>query len=175
MQTQPKQKRKFLIAIAAILVLISLAYVLTKSHDNNDKYATTFPNLSLKSLNGNAITSLPILNNTQTIIMLYQSECSSCYGTFDQIVNNLYDIPRVQVLMVSPDSLESIRNFKNRFDLDPDMPISFYQCNKMEAKKLFGNFLYPTILLYSSEQQLLLKMDEIIDVDELFAKIAPNL
>jgi hypothetical protein len=107
--------------------------------------------------------------------MLYQSECGSCYGVFDQIVNNLYDITRVQVLMVSPDSLESIRNFKNRFDLDPDMPISFYQCNKMETKRLLGNINYPTILLYNNEQKLLVKMDENIDVDELFAKIAPNL
>ncbi|NOU18625.1 MAG: redoxin domain-containing protein [Bacteroidales bacterium] len=125
------------------------------------------PNFTFKSLDNHLITPDSISSDRNTIIMLYSSDCLHCYNIFDQMVNLISEMPTFQILMVSSDSLETISEFKEKFDLDPGMPIKFYQCDKAELAKLFGHYNYPTLYYYDQGKHLIKKITQNIDADNL--------
>lgn len=155
-------------AIGIVILAMAVSIIIKLQKNNIDiEKIKTLPAFSFKSIDGKLISSDSIGIMHNTIIMLHSTDCMHCLTTFDQIIELVSDYPSFQIIMVSPDSLNLIENFRDRFDLDPDLPILFTQSDEQELFRIFGSFNYPTIFCYNSNNELIEKITGDVSTDRL--------
>lgn len=168
MSDRNKVKRLLSLIIIVILLVIVISVILKVQRGKGEiQKIMTLPQFSFNSLDNRLFTTDSLQQGKYTIIMLYSTDCIHCLTTFDQVADLISDNDLIQVIMVSPDSLEIIQKFKDKFDLDISMSIKFLQCNEMKLYKVFGRFNYPTLFLYDCNNKLIDRLTENITMDRL--------
>lgn len=169
MMVKENISRKLIITVITIVVLAMAISIIVKLQKNNIgiQKVKTLPTFSFNSITGKIVSSDSLMVMQNTIIMLHSTDCMHCLTTFDQIVELVSDYPSFQIIMVSPDSINLIENFRDKFDLDPSLPIFFTQSNEQELFRLFGNFNYPTLFCYNSNNKLIEKITGDVSTDRL--------
>ncbi|HET54097.1 MAG TPA: redoxin domain-containing protein [Ignavibacteria bacterium] len=163
-------KLKKLVAVAAGLILLSfIVSIIIKEIKNRRELEkiSILPQFSFTTLGNTPFTADSLKTGITTIVMIYSDECFHCLENFDLVIDLVLDEPDIQVLMVSSDSLHRIQRFKERFDVDDSMPISFTHCDMLELYNTFGRFNFPTLYLYDENNKLIKKLSSDISTERL--------
>lgn len=164
------KKFRMLVVVVIGLILLSLVVsIIVKEIKNKRELQkiSILPQFSFTTLENSPFASDSLKKGKSTIIMIYSDECFHCLENFDLLVELVIDEPKFQVLMVSSDSLHRIQRFKDRFDIDDSMPITFTHCDILEFYNTFGRFNYPTIYLYNENNKLIKRLSSDISTERL--------
>lgn len=161
--------KKLVVAVIGLIVLTFIVSIIVKEIKNrrNLQKISIVPQFSFITLENAPFTTDSLKKGKASIIMLYSDECFHCLDNFDLVVDLVIDESEIQVLMVSSDSLHRIQRFKDRFDIDDSMPITFTHCNILELYNTFGRFNFPTLYLYDENNMLIKKLSSDISTERL--------
>jgi len=132
--SKKKKISRIVVVIISLMMLSFIASIIVKEIKSRRelKRISILPQFRFTSLENTPFTADSLKKDKTTIIMIYSDECFHCLDNFDLVVELVIDDPKIQVLMVSSDSLNRIQHFKDRFDIDDSMPITFTHCNILD-------------------------------------------
>lgn len=89
------------------------------------------------------------------LFFIYDPNCAHCYQLFEKLIRILPDAKNTYVIMLSNCSIDSIKTFVNRFDIDSLQNISYCHCCDTVLYRLFGIYGYPSLYLYDNKCKLI--------------------
>lgn len=109
--------------------------------------------------------------NVSTIIIYYDPDCSLCeksgelFSTFKKIHESS------QVLFVSHNTKEKIRDYQNRYKFKGTLNIKFLQCKEDDFYNLFKASVTPSYFIYNTKQELIKVINDDVPVKTILRYI----
>ncbi|MDC1285385.1 peroxiredoxin family protein, partial [Flavobacteriaceae bacterium] len=125
-----KRKILFAVAFCVVSLLSYLGYkVISKAKEKNAiaKQLETIPPFSFQTLEQKPFTNSNLKPNIPTIFIYFNSECDYCQYEAESISSNLHEFKNVQLIFVSTENIEIIRQFSEENKLNNQTNITFLQ------------------------------------------------
>ena len=155
-----KRKILFVVIFGVISLLSYLGYnIISKSNEKNEiaKQLQTIPAFSFQTLDLKPFTNSNLKQNIPTIFIYFNSECDYCKYEAESIGNNLDKFKNVQLIFVSTENIETIRQFSEKNKLNNQTNITFLYDSDYLFSNQFDAQTIPYILIYSKKQKLIKK------------------
>ena len=155
-----KKKIGIIIIISIIGLLVYLGYnIITKAKEKNAaaKQILTIPKFELKTLDNVSFTNENLKPNTSTVFIYFNSECDFCHHEAESINQNLKKFKNVQLVFVSTESIEILKQFSEKYNLNNHPKINFLYDNNYSFSSKFNAFSIPYILIYNKNNELIKK------------------
>ncbi|WP_158622609.1 peroxiredoxin family protein [Pedobacter sp. KBW06] len=151
--------KKNILYFAIFLLLGTSVFMLTKIV-KKQQYLTniiatkqTLPNFTFYNLDSIATTNNFIPKDKPICIFYFNADCEHCQYGAKEINKNIVLFKRTQIVMVSFNSIQEIKQFKKEYNLIyPN--ITFLQDPKHEFKQWFGKTNVPAVFIYNSKHDL---------------------
>jgi len=151
---------KIIIVLIIVGIVSSLGVSITKKiHYKNEitKRIKTIPSFSFFTLNGTTFSEKKLNKNTHKLFVYFNTECEFCQHELEQISQHLAAFKNTQIVFVSFEEIEIIKNFAKKHQLLNKVNVVFLQDKKLEFSKIFDAKSIPFILLYDVENKLVQK------------------
>lgn len=155
-----KKILKILILIIAVCVLSYLLYhVAAKIQYKNEveKNLQTIPNFSFKTLENKDFNNVDLTPNVYTIFIYFNTECDYCQHEAQSISENSAQFKNVQLLFVSTEPKEIIKEFAKSYNLLNQANMMFLTDSTYTFAKKFDANSIPFLLIYNKSQELIKK------------------
>jgi len=155
-----KKKIKIIISIFLIGIIGYLGFSIGSKLNHKKEVAErikTIPKFSFKKLNGEAFTQKELNTTLPKLFIYFNSECEFCQGEAEQIQKNITQLQPIQIVMVSHESSEGIKNFAEKYHLINQKNILFLEDSTLLFSELFNAKSIPFLVLYSKNNQLIQK------------------
>lgn len=114
--------------------------------------------------------SLVISSIDKSLIILYFStNCQFCTDEINSISQNIDELQKVKIVLVSSEPLENIVQFATNFDTTN---LTFLQDKKGELRELLRVKNYPSIYVFSKEKELIKQYKGLVPINKLIAEIS---
>lgn len=155
-----KKKIKVLIIIFLLSLFAYLGRnVIAKMQHKNDvaKTLETIQEFSFKTLQNVDFTNANLKTNAPTIFIYFNSECDFCQHEAQSISENILSFKDTQILFVSTENNEIIKEFANKYNLLNQPNIVFLHDNTRTFSTRFDANSIPFLLVYNKKQVLVKK------------------
>lgn len=150
-----------LLISAFMLVTISVKW--QQSKDNTRKIEQ-LPEFSFYDVRNDEQFNTSYLDgNSAIVIIYYNSECEHCLNELKEISYQRSMLQEIQVLFISYEDKETIKNIAQKFALFSEPNIFFLQDEKLTFDKIFGVSKLPATFIYNQDRFLVKRTHELIN------------
>lgn len=153
--------RRIIISIAVFAIVAIISYlgysIVSKTTEKREtqKRISELSAFSFEDLNGNEFSNQNLKLNTNTILINFNSTCDLCQHEAQSIVEHVELFNDSQVLFISPESVELIKQFEKDYKLINQNNINLlHDPTNLFTRKL-GATAYPYLLIYDKNQNLI--------------------
>lgn len=160
MQVKMKRKIKTILIFVIVFMVSFFAYKITSKTKEKREIARTIqniPNFSFVQLDNAIFTKQKLDKNKATVFINFNSECHFCQNEAESIKDNISELKNIQILFISSEPIEVIKNFATNYKLIEHKSIIFLFDKKDVFSDLFDTNMIPTSLIYDKKQQLIKK------------------
>ncbi|WP_264553261.1 TlpA family protein disulfide reductase [Flavobacterium sp. N2038] len=118
----------------------------------------TIPKFSYQNIKGGIFTNENLKTETPTIFIYFNTECEYCNEEAQMIHKNIKKFESVQIIFVSFENIEQIKNFAQNHQLINYDNIHFLHDSKATFTSTFDVTSLPCIVLYDKNQKLIEKI-----------------
>lgn len=155
-----KKYVKPIIAFILISVFVFLGYSISKKITYKNEVAErikTIPEFSFLTLNNQVFKENGLTKNSCKLFVYFNSECDYCQSEATQISENIAEFKDTQLIFVSCEPIEGIKQFAKTYSLLDKENVLFLHDKESEFSEIFDAKSIPFILLYSKENMLIEK------------------
>lgn len=147
-----------LAAWTSLLIIFGLTYISSRAWKENQRLKSSvakLPNIQVRSLDGaeKLLSSIPA--GTTKILILFDSNCSSCRAQGHEISYYIKFLNNASIYFLSIEPLDRIAEFRTGLGFDNWENVSFLQIDEEEANEQFGPGPLPGIYIYGKDGMLL--------------------
>lgn len=169
-----KKYLKLLIGILLVSLIVFLGYNISKKISYKKEVVErikTIPEFSFLTLNNETFTEKELTKNIYKLFVYFNSDCDYCQSEASQISENLVLFKKTQLLFVSFEPVEGIKQFAKTYNLFDKENIIFLQDKVMIFEELFDVKSIPFMILYSKDNQLIEKYKGATKIDNILKHI----
>ena len=151
---------KILILLAVVLLLSYLGYGVVSKINNKSNVELALqqiPEFSFNTLQNTMFSKVNLKPNKPTIFIYFNSECDYCQHEAQSISASISKFQDVQLLFVSTEPIDSIKNFAGTYNLFQQPNIAFLHDSTDTFSNRFDATSIPYVLIYDAQQQLIKK------------------
>lgn len=120
-----------------------------------EKSISTIPDFNFNTLDNKSFSKKQLKPGMSTVILYFNSECEFCHHEAHDITSNYHLLKNVQLVFVSIESTEKIKNFAKTYQLDKKSNVVFVYDEAGHFSKIFQPSSIPFNLIYDQNQKLL--------------------
>ncbi|WP_457617974.1 peroxiredoxin family protein [Lutibacter sp.] len=169
-----KKYLRIIIVVVLVTTLGYLGYNITKKINYKNEVAErikTIPEFSFLTLNNQVFTENGLTKNSYKLFVYFNSECEYCQSEASQISKNLAQFKNTQLIFVSFEPINSIKQFAIDYNLLEKENVLFLQDKKLEFAEIFDAKSIPFMLLYSKDNQLIEKYKGATKIENILKHI----
>ena len=165
--------KKDLKILIGIIILLAIGYVGYSYYTNTYavKDYTILPEFTLKDLNGDSFTRENMPTDKVKIIIYYNGECEHCQYQAKQIQESIDSFNDVQLLFISYQETELIKEFATSYNFLERQNITFLEDKRLDLVSTFNIKAFPFILIYSPENKLIEKFEGPTEIEKIVSII----
>ena len=129
------------------------------------------PNFEYQNIKGGLFTNINLKPNTPTVFVYFNTECEFCNEEAQMIQDNIQKFANCQLVFISFEKPEIIKDFANKYNLYNHDNIHFLSDSKATFATTFDVKSLPCLVLYDKNQQLIEKIKGQMKVSTLLMKL----
>lgn len=169
--------KKYLKIIIPVLVLGLLSFmgykVICKINHKKEvaENIKTIPEFSYQTIEGKEFSNNDLKENTPTIFIYFNSECEHCQNEAEQICANIEKFTGVQLVFISFEKQNRIKDFATKYKLIGYDKITFLCDNKVSFSTTFDVNSLPSMVIYDKNKKLVDKIKGEIKMGNILKKV----
>lgn len=153
-------KRGFVIVLSLAIIISTILFIsfVYMSKQRNYKKYKLMPDFSFSTIyNKTQYTkSLPKYNGY--VVQIFFPECEICQNEANDYFKHNDLLQNICILMLSPDSIQEIKNFASKHRLYNTDNFLFGHIDRIEFERHFGSVQIPSLFIYNADKQLVNKV-----------------
>ena len=172
--------KKILKNVIPILIISLIAFMGYKvvSKINHKKQVSEnikkMPTFSYLTLDNKVFTEEDLAQNKPTLFIYFNSECDFCNQEAEMVQQNLEQLKAIQVVFISYEPVDKIKQFATKFKLLNHANISFLSDTKVTFATTFDVKSMPCLVLYDKENNLIEKIKGQVKIETVLNKLPSN-
>ena len=172
--------KKILKIVIPILIISLIAFMGYKvvSKINHKKQVSEnikkMPTFSYLTLDNKVFTEEDLAQNKPTLFIYFNSECDFCNHEAEMVQQNLEQLKAIQVVFISYEPVDKIKQFATKFKLLNHANISFLSDTKVTFATTFDVKSMPCLVLYDKENNLIEKIKGQVKIETVLNKLPSN-
>ena len=139
--------------------------------ETQEKRIASLPNFNLTDMEGQPFGRADLSNHTEKIFVLFNTTCEYCQDEAKQFAQQLDKFKKNQLLFISPEPLETIKEFAKQYNLLHHDNIHFLHDRQDRFSTLFGANSVPYFLIYNSGNRLIYQHKGAVKVENLLKQL----
>ena len=171
-----KKILKIIIPILIISLLTFMGYKVVSKINHKKQVAKNIkqmPNFSYLTLESKVFTHENLEQDKPTLFIYFNSECDFCNHEAEMVQENIEQLKDIQVVFISYEPVEKIKQFATKFKLLNHDNISFLSDSKISFATTFDVTSMPCLVLYDKENNLIEKIKGQVKFETVLQKLAP--
>jgi peroxiredoxin len=168
--------KKILKIVIPLLVLSLLAFmgykVVSKINYKKQvaKNIKKMPAFSYLTLDNKIFRNENLEKGKPTLFIYFNSECDFCNHEAEMVQQNIEQLKDIQVVFISYEPVEKIKQFATKFNLLHHANISFLSDSKITFATTFDVKSMPCLVLYNKENNLIEKIKGQVKIETVLEK-----
>lgn len=129
------------------------------------------PNFEYQNINGGFFTNANLLEKTSKLFVYYNSDCDFCNEEAKMIKENILKFKNNQIIFISFEEINKIKQFAKKHQLDSYDNISFLCDSKITFATTFDVKSMPCLVLYDKKNNLIEKIKGQTKAETLIKKL----
>jgi hypothetical protein len=151
-------KRLIIIFIALLFIAVGYLFINKASEKKEaQRRIAVIPEFHFQGLNGAPFTNTNLKANQTIVFVYFNSECGYCQDEAQHIHTHLNKLNGIQLIFVSTESTEAIRQFANEYQLLNAENVTFVSDADHLFTKSFDATSIPYTLVYDASHRLVLR------------------
>jgi hypothetical protein len=150
-----KSKTKILlIAFLGVCVILCIAIFVKKTEKKDSlEYSNNIKaSIYLRNTTGDSLLLESLISKSELTVLLYiDSKCGTCQSVLEELKNNPEIVTKAQVLVVSVEDVESIKNLSKHFSKE----IFFLQANPKDIYNVLGSLRTPQVFVVNIKKEVI--------------------
>jgi peroxiredoxin len=169
--------KKILKIVIPLLVLSLLAFmgykVVSKINYKKQvaKNIKKMPAFSYLTLDNKIFRNENLEKGKPTLFIYFNSECDFCNHEAEMVQQNIEQLKDIQVVFISYEPVEKIKQFATKFNLLHHANISFLSDSKITFATTFDVKSMPCLVLYNKENNLIEKIKGQVKIETVLEKL----
>lgn len=168
-----KKTLKILIPIIVISLLAFMSYKVVSKINHKKQVAENIkqmPVFSYITLENKVFTQENLVQNKPTLFIYFNSECDFCNHEAEMVQQNIEQLKAIQVVFISYEPVEKIKQFATKFNLLHHANISFLSDSKINFATTFDVKSMPCLVLYDKDNNLIEKIKGQVKIETVLGK-----
>ena len=169
-----KKTLKIVIPILVLSLLAFIGYKVVSKINHKKQVAENIkqmPNFSYLTLENKVFTQENLVQNKPTLFIYFNSECDFCNHEAEMVQQNVTQLQDIQVVFISYEPIEKIKQFASKFKLLNHDNIYFLCDSKITFATTFDVKSMPCIVLYDKNNNLIEKIKGQTKAETLIKKL----
>ena len=169
-----KKTLKIVIPLLIISLLAFMGYKVVNKINHKKQVAENIkqmPSFSYVTLENKIFTQENLVQNKPTLFIYFNSECDFCNHEAEMVQQNIEQLKDIQVVFISYEPVEKIKQFATKFKLLNHDNISFLSDSKISFATTFDVKSMPCIVLYDKNNNLIEKIKGQTKAETLIKKL----
>jgi peroxiredoxin len=171
-----KKILKIVIPLFVLSLLAFMGYKVVSKINHKKQVAENIkrmPAFSYVTLENKVFTQKNLVQNKPTLFIYFNSECDFCNHEAEMVQQNMEQLKAIQVVFISYEPVEKIKQFATKFNLLHHANISFLSDSKISFASTFDVKSMPCLVLYDKENNLIEKIKGQVKIETVLEKLAP--
>ena len=172
-----KKTLKIVIPILVLSLLAFIGYKVVSKINHKKQVAENIkqmPNFSYLTLENKVFTQENLVQNKPTLFIYFNSECDFCNHEAEMVQQNLEQLKAIQVVFISYEPVDKIKQFATKFKLLNHANISFLSDTKITFATTFDVKSMPCLVLYDKDNNLIEKIKGQVKIETVLNKLPSN-
>ena len=168
-----KKTLKIVIPLLIISLLAFMGYKVVNKINHKKQVAENIkqmPSFSYVTLENKIFTQENLVQNKPTLFIYFNSECDFCNHEAEMVQQNIEQLKDIQVVFISYEPVEKIKQFATKFKLLNHDNISFLSDSKISFATTFDVKSMPCLVLYDKENNLIEKIKGQVKIETVLEK-----
>ena len=168
-----KKTLKIVIPILVISLLVFMGYKVVSKINHKKQVAENIkkmPTFSYLTLDNKVFTQENLVQNTPTLFIYFNSECDFCNHEAEMVQQNIEQLKDIQVVFISYEPVEKIKQFANNYKLLNYDNIYFLSDSKISFATTFDVKSMPCLVLYDKDNNLIEKIKGQVKIKTVLEK-----
>ena len=168
-----KKTLKIVIPLLIISLLAFMGYKVVNKINHKKQVAENIkqmPSFSYVTLENKIFTQENLVQNKPTLFIYFNSECDFCNHEAEMVQQNIEQLKDIQVVFISYEPVEKIKQFATKFKLLNHDNISFLSDSKISFASTFDVKSMPCLVLYDKENNLIEKIKGQVKIETVLNK-----
>ena len=164
---------KIVIPILVISLLAFMGYKVVSKINHKKQVAENIkkmPAFSYVTLENKVFTQESLVQSTPTLFIYFNSECDFCNHEAEMVQQNIEQLKDIQVVFISYEPIEKIKQFATKFKLLNYDNIYFLSDSKITFATTFDVKSMPCLVLYDKENNLIEKIKGQVKIETVLEK-----
>ena len=172
-----KKTLKIVIPILVISLLVFMGYKVVSKINHKKQVAENIkkmPAFSYITLENKMFTQENLEQNKPTLFIYFNSECDFCNHEAEMVQQNIEQLKAIQVVFISYEPIEKIKQFATKFKLLNHANISFLSDSKITFATTFDVKSMPCLVLYDKDNNLIEKIKGQVKIETVLNQSCPK-
>ena len=172
-----KKILKIVIPILIISLLAFMGYKVVSKINHKKQVAENIkkmPAFSYLNLENKIFTNENLEEGKPTLFIYFNSECDFCNHEAEMVQQNIEELKAIQVVFISYEPIEKIKQFATKFKLLNHANIYFLSDSKITFATTFDVKSMPCLVLYDKENNLIEKIKGQVKIETVLNKLPSN-
>ena len=152
-------KRIILVSIAFLLIaftgVVFIKFIKSlRIKTSIQKEMNTIPDFKFYSMDSTEFTRDSLLDSLGVIFIHFHSNCEYCISEIEQIVENSSLLADVEILFISYEDIDLIKEFRGNYNLQNHKQIKMLKDSDNSYYRNFGTSVIPSIIIYDKNGNL---------------------
>ena len=168
-----KKTLKIVIPLLVISLLAFMGYKVVSKINHKKQVAENIkklPTFSYVTLENKIFTQKSLAQSTPTLFIYFNSECDFCNHEAEMVQQNIEQLKAIQVVFISYEPIEKIKQFATKFKLLNHANISFLSDSKITFATTFDVKSMPCLVLYDKDNNLIEKIKGQVKIETVLEK-----
>ena len=168
-----KKTLKIILPILVISLLAFMGYKVVSKINHKKQVAENIkkmPAFSYFTLENKIFTNENLEEGKPTLFIYFNSECDFCNHEAEMVQQNIEQLKAIQVVFISYEPIEKIKQFATKFKLLNHANISFLSDSKISFATTFDVTSMPCLVLYDKENNLIEKIKGQVKIETVLNK-----
>ena len=168
-----KKTLKIVIPILIISLLAFMGYKVVSKIKHKKQVAENIkkmPVFSYLNLENKIFTNENLEEGKPTLFIYFNSECDFCNHEAEMVQQNIEQLKAIQVIFISYEPIEKIKQFATKFKLLNHANISFLFDTKITFATTFDVKSMPCLVLYDKDNNLIEKIKGQVKIETVLKK-----
>lgn len=168
---------KIVIPILVLSLIVFMGYKVVGKINYKKQVAENIkkmPDFSYVILENKAFIKANLVPNKPTLFIYFNSECDFCNHEAEMVQQNTKQLKDIQVVFISYEPIEKIKQFATKFNLLHHANIYFLSDSKITFAATFDVTSMPCLVLYDKENNLIEKIKGQVKIETVLNKLSAN-